>query len=122
MFCTHCGKEVNDNAVICPNCGVPTENYNKVSKPAGTQQKLNGFALAGMICAIVGIVGGNYIFCLPSIAGIILSIVGMVKVKDYNSGFGYALAGIIVGAIGLVIWLIVWFAIYIVWLDIIFGW
>ncbi len=23
MFCRECGKELNDKAVICPNCGVP---------------------------------------------------------------------------------------------------
>lgn len=22
MFCKHCGKEIDDEAVICPNCGV----------------------------------------------------------------------------------------------------
>ncbi len=27
MFCTSCGNEINDNAVICPKCGVPTNNY-----------------------------------------------------------------------------------------------
>lgn len=88
MFCKHCGKEINDSAVICPNCGVATDNYTAVVKPADSSQKFNGFALAGMICAIVGLVGGNYIFCIPSIVGLILSIVGMVKVKEYNSGFG----------------------------------
>lgn len=28
MFCVHCGKELNDKAVFCPYCGVPTENFN----------------------------------------------------------------------------------------------
>ena len=27
MFCSKCGKEINDEAVICPSCGVPTQNY-----------------------------------------------------------------------------------------------
>lgn len=120
MFCRHCGHEINDNAVICPNCGVATDNYMAVAKPVATDQKFNGLALAGMICAIVGIIGGNYIFCIPSIVGLILSIVGMVKVKEYKSGYGFALAGIIVGAIGLVIWLMVWIFfgwLWLVWLG-----
>ena len=29
MFCQKCGKEIDDAAVVCPNCGVPTENYHK---------------------------------------------------------------------------------------------
>ena len=26
MFCTHCGKELDGNAVVCPGCGCPTDN------------------------------------------------------------------------------------------------
>ena len=61
-------------------------------------------------------------FCLPSIVGLILSIVGMVKVKQYNSGFGFALAGIIGGAIGLLIWAVVWFILGAIWFSLIFMW
>ncbi|MDE6667486.1 MAG: DUF4190 domain-containing protein [Clostridia bacterium] len=122
MFCKYCGKEVNDNALICPNCGVATDNYMQVAKPVGTQQKTNGLAIAGMICVIVGLIGGDYLFCIPSIVGLILSIVGMVKVKEYNSGFGFALTGIIIGAISLLIWLIVWIIIGSLWFSILFMW
>ena len=27
MFCTKCGKELFDEAVMCPACGTPTENF-----------------------------------------------------------------------------------------------
>ena len=37
MFCSKCGKEISDDAVICPNCGVPTSNY----KGASTKPKSN---------------------------------------------------------------------------------
>lgn len=33
MFCSKCGNEINDEAVICPNCGCPTQNYNKPQEP-----------------------------------------------------------------------------------------
>ena len=26
MFCKNCGKEIDDKAVVCPYCGVQTEN------------------------------------------------------------------------------------------------
>ena len=29
MFCSKCGKEIMDEAVICPNCGCPTNNYSQ---------------------------------------------------------------------------------------------
>ena len=122
MFCKHCGHEVNERALICPNCGIATDHYTVVAQPAASQQKFNGLALAGMICAIVGIIGGDYLLCLPSLVGLILSIVGMVKVKEYNSGFGFALTGIIIGAISLIIWLIVWVFLGMVWFNIIFVW
>ena len=122
MYCKHCGHEVNEKAIICPNCGIATDNYTAVSKPAASQTKFNGLALAGMICAIAGIIGGDYLICLPSLVGLILSIVGMVKVKEYKSGFGFALTGIIVGAISLLIWSIVWIFLGALWFDILFVW
>ena len=29
MFCSKCGKEIDDSAVVCVGCGCPTSNYNK---------------------------------------------------------------------------------------------
>ena len=29
MFCSKCGKEINDDAVVCIHCGCGTEKYNK---------------------------------------------------------------------------------------------
>ncbi len=34
MFCSNCGKEISEKAVICPNCGVPTELYRKDAQQA----------------------------------------------------------------------------------------
>ena len=27
MYCEHCGKELADEAIVCPNCGCATDNY-----------------------------------------------------------------------------------------------
>lgn len=32
MFCQNCGKEINDNAVICVHCGCATNNYSANQK------------------------------------------------------------------------------------------
>lgn len=29
MFCSKCGKEIDNAAVICVHCGVPTQNFDK---------------------------------------------------------------------------------------------
>ena len=31
MFCSNCGAEIDDKAVICVKCGVPTNNSNQTS-------------------------------------------------------------------------------------------
>lgn len=31
MFCSKCGKEIMSNAVICPNCGCATNNYQAIN-------------------------------------------------------------------------------------------
>ena len=33
MFCKKCGKEIDDAAVICPACGVQTDNFIKQQTP-----------------------------------------------------------------------------------------
>mgnify|MGYP000848705560 CR=1 FL=1 len=30
-YCSHCGKEINDEAVVCPFCGCATEKFNEKS-------------------------------------------------------------------------------------------
>ena len=88
MFCKYCGHEVNDNALICPNCGVATDNYNKSVAP--TEQK-NNMALIGFILS-----------CFGAIAGLIVAIIAYKNSKkpEYNGdGKSFALAGIIISAV-----------------------
>ena len=85
-YCTHCGSEVNENAVVCINCGCPVNGAGK------TQKKSNAvifgilgiifawlFALAGHILSIIGIVQGlrEYKETGKS-TGLVLSIIGEV--------------------------------------------
>lgn len=30
MYCSKCGKEIDNDAIICPLCGVATQNFNTV--------------------------------------------------------------------------------------------
>lgn len=38
MFCSKCGKEIHDEAVVCPFCGCATQNFN-AKKSEDNQQK-----------------------------------------------------------------------------------
>ncbi len=46
-YCSTCGKELYDNAVICPCCGVQVKAVDKPSK---------GFAAIGFLCPIIGLI------------------------------------------------------------------
>lgn len=35
MYCSKCGKELEDEAMICPQCGCATSNYYKTNTPKG---------------------------------------------------------------------------------------
>lgn len=41
MFCSKCGKEIDDAAVVCPMCGVPTQNFNKNQQPQVVVNNVN---------------------------------------------------------------------------------
>ena len=77
----------------------------RVVKPPGT----NGKAIAALVCALAGLM-----FCgLPSIAGLILGIIGMRECRRTGQdGYGLALAGTIVG--GLVVALFVLYLLFMI--------
>ncbi|HEX2902209.1 MAG TPA: DUF4190 domain-containing protein [Jatrophihabitans sp.] len=64
----------------------------------------NGFAIAGLVCGIVGIFVANII--LGPLA-IIFGGIGLSRANRGGSGKGMAIAGIILGIIDIVLWIIV---------------
>lgn len=91
-FCTHCGKEVNDNAIVCIHCGcaisagnssISTESKSKsqISLILGIIGIVSAwlFALVGHITSIIGIVLGIKEYKETNrMTGLILSIIGEV--------------------------------------------
>ena len=54
-FCTHCGKEIMDAAVICPNCGCSTQANN--TAVTGTPDAPNtGMAVLGFFIPLAGLI------------------------------------------------------------------
>ncbi len=95
-YCKNCGTQLDDNAYVCPTCGMRTD---PVSAPVPTSTT-NTFAIVGFILA----------FFMP-LLGLIFSIIGLNKVKECNSGKGLAIAGIIISVAEWIIGIIVVFAI-----------
>ena len=52
MYCKNCGKEIDDLAVVCPNCGVATDN----NQPASDDTGSIGWGLLGCCIPIVGLI------------------------------------------------------------------
>ena len=86
MYCSNCGNEINEQAVICPNCGVPTGNYEKFSKQTKNTSD-RGASKAFMILACIFSIAWLLIplaWCLP------MTIVYFKKVnrgEDVGTGF-----------------------------------
>lgn len=86
MFCKNCGKEISDNAVVCPYCGVQIADLKKDEPKQTCTMAIVGFVLSFIV----------------SIAGLICSIIARKKCKEENlAGSGLALAGIIISAVSL---------------------
>ena len=96
MFCKNCGKEIDDKAVVCPYCGVQTENL-----PV-QRSKSNGLAVLGLVFA----------FLIP-IVGLILSAIGRVNTTKGDTDYGLATAGIVISILWMILgvmFVILWFA------------
>lgn len=94
-YCTKCGKENKNKTDYCEYCGEIMKPEIEVVKNVKVV-KTNAFALAGFITGIASLVL-NF-FCIGSIVAIILSSIGLHKIKnDEGSGRNYALAGLIIG-------------------------
>lgn len=53
-FCTNCGKELDEKAVVCVKCGVAVNNLNKPK----VKQPGKGLSIASMILGIVSVFYG----------------------------------------------------------------
>lgn len=112
MFCRHCGKEIDDKAVVCVYCGIPTDNKMQWSAPQQQQwqqveqKKVNAFGIAGFVVSLVSLWLG-FFFCIASIVGLVLSIVGMVNMKKCRVN-GLAIAGLVIGIVSVFLWTLWW--------------
>ena len=55
MFCKKCGKEIDSSAVVCPNCGCATDNYNQ-NKSTEQDSSSFGYAVLGFLIPLVGLI------------------------------------------------------------------
>ena len=51
MFCSKCGKEIDNEAVVCVHCGCPTSNFEKNKKEKDQPIIINNNASASSAAA-----------------------------------------------------------------------
>lgn len=76
----------------------PPPGYGQPYQPA--PQRTNGFAVASLVCSLLG-------FCIAFIGGllgIIFGVLGLQSAKKTGSGRGLALSGLIIGIVSLAGW------------------
>ena len=98
-YCTYCGKEIMDEAVICVGCGCPT---GKKSVPAADKtallttlaQRLNTNGIIWLVIGILQIVGGLLISWWMMVVGV-LNIISAVRDMNYSKTLQENSAGIV---------------------------
>ena len=90
-FCTHCGSEINDDAVVCIKCGCSVECKNMHRAESSCESKSS----ASLVLGIIGIVFA-WLFAL---VGHITSIIGIVLgIKEYKEN--EKMSGLVLSIIG----------------------
>ena len=59
MFCNKCGKEIADNAIMCPHCGAPTQETNPLDPNVSEKSWLTAF----LLCWFFGYLGLHSFYC-----------------------------------------------------------
>ncbi len=92
MYCKNCGAEIDDEAVLCPKCGIMTGKLPAEERaPAAAPAPLNIIALIGFIFSFI-----------QPIPGLICSIIGKKEVaKTGERGEAFAKAGLIISIVEL---------------------
>jgi len=113
-FCSKCGTQVNEGSAFCQNCGATVAGAESqvqaatAPPPAPTAQpaatgKTSGLATASLVMGIIGI-----FFNILSILALVFGFISLNHIKKNPAlkGKGLAMGGIILGFIGLLIWIV----------------
>lgn len=109
-FCSKCGTQINEGSSFCQNCGTSAPAAAAGQPQAAVAvaaQKTNPLAIGSLVCGIVGFIINP--LTIVSIVAIVLGIIARNQIKRDPSvkGKGMATAGLILGIIGFVGWLII---------------
>ncbi len=123
-FCETCGKQMEDEVIVCPNCGAQAASANQANQQNGQgdvppvynqggpvygqpvmpepQKERVGFAVASMVCGIVSLVFSCCIPWVTFILALVGVILGGVSIATKKGGKGMAIAGLVCSIVALV--------------------
>ena len=69
-YCTHCGAEILDEAVICPKCGCSVNGTSNTTNTTGEKKNLSGLKLAAFILMLLSTIACGFAiiplaWCIP---------------------------------------------------------
>ena len=83
-FCQKCGKEIMDEAVVCPGCGCPVATESK--KTEGSYEEcLKGVGTTNIISAVITLLGVVCWLLINVWVGVILCLVAEMVALSANS-------------------------------------
>ena len=119
MYCKHCGKELSDEAILCPDCGTPTgvKPNRKPASADGKPSPLGAIALFLSIFSFVtGIIFGAFFYTyaasalllyiisaasiLPGLAAVSLGIAVLYR-EEKERDCIFAILSIVLGGVAL---------------------
>ena len=105
MICKFCGEKIEDNAKFCSKCGKGVEEIKPIEgvKSVTNNEPGKGRAIASLVIGVISIISGGCFFVVP--------LVGLILGCSYKGKCTEKIIGIILNVIGLIISLIVVFAI-----------
>ena len=117
MICAMCGCKIPASSRVCPICQQPTVRYARdvrrvyryEERPRVQRKPFNVFALLGFIFGLLGllmVLGGMVEGIVLAIPGLVLSIIGLVKSKKTKSGKGFAITGLVLSSVAIVIFVL----------------
>lgn len=114
MFCPNCGNQVNEQSKFCPVCGTAFQNPYIVQQPdmpspnmsVQPEPKQNrGYASMSFVFAIIGI----FLCCIAPLFGLPAAILGGISIYKKEPESGKAYVGLILGALEVILYLVLYF-------------
>ncbi len=84
-YCEKCGKEIMDEAVVCPNCGCAVEQQKPKAKEVCYDDAVKGAATTNIIAAIVLVAGVAIAWFINVWIGVALCLVAELVALAPNS-------------------------------------